>query len=468
MFEHPIIILVGVEVAVALLAVFGFLLFHIRGLRRMVDALETKVLSLRDTLRDARGDARAAREQLASAPQKGGPDYGELIDAEISATRNHHLSLQPDRDIVLDISPDTPRERQAVSLRHAFLIAEKEAWLAAEGKEIDWEVLQAKLVQIIEFYEQAKPEVSGELELGSGAAVPPLDDDFAAEPALDDLAGGEQQLRETIEVQQRRIDNLERFRQLFFDADEKWRDASKLAEQYHKQLQQKGRDLGADDEFQALLDRYGAVYGDFGATLGEQPPADGSRIIEIDPEQPTVGRMVIANQEEIQRLRNMAVDQHKMIVKLKQELEAATSIEEKDRVIGELHQQLERHERFLKESDLCTKQLEGELDRVLGENHGLKQKVQELKLGATADGDIEQMAKIIEDFTQQSGQMLTAIETLETECRDLREQLNGGIEPGRADDLNSKLAAAQQELLNLQTQHIELEERYLELKIKAD
>jgi phage shock protein A len=164
----------------------------------------------------------------------------------------------------------------------------------------------------------------------------------------------------------------------------------------------------------------------------------------------------------------MAVDQHKMILRLRQELEGANSLEEKDRVIGELHKQLERHERFLKESDICTKQLENELDRVLEDNHTLKSKMMELKqepMPAIAEQDVEQMRSIIEDFTRQSSEMLNALEVLEAECAELREQLKGGdADPAEVEKLKQQLATAQQALLNLQTQHIELEERYLDLK----
>jgi len=459
MQENPLVLIIAAEVGVALLLVLAFLFVHIRGLRRIISALESKVIALRDTLKGARRETNVVREQLAQQAHTE-LGYGEMLDTLIAATRNHHLTLGATRDIVLDIDSDAPIERQAVALRHAFLIAEKEAWMAAEGKEVDWPVLQAKLGQIIQFYSGSPEQSLDEMEAIS------LDSDVDVDPASNPENTA---LRETIENQKRHIENLEKFKKLFFAADEKWRAASEEAAQYHRDLLAKGRDLGGDADFDGLLNKYSQVYSDFGVTLANSIHPEPTTSIEVGSNQPSVGRLVIANQEEIQRLRNMAVDQHKMIVKLRDELNAAHSIEEKDRVIAELHKQLERHERFLKESEICTKQLEEELDRAMDESHALKQKLRQAKQEAQPPepaADVEHMAKLIEDFTVQSSEMLTAIDVLESECRELRRQL-AAVGAADMDTLKRELAEAQQQLANLHIEHVELEERYLELKVKT-
>jgi hypothetical protein len=465
--------MIGLEATVALLFVVGLVGLRARSLGKTNGALEAKVIELRRLLKGVRGELKAARTDAATQSQQPAPDYGDLIDAQISATRNHHLELNPDRDIVLDMATDASLERRAVSLRHAFLIAEKEAWLASEsGREVDWSVLQAKLGQVIQFYEQPVPAAPVEdvFPDTDGLEALDLDTDIAPPDTLPDT-GEITALQEIIENQKRHIENLERFKKLFFEADDKWHRASRQAEQYRQEILAQSRGFNASDEFNALLEKYNQVYVEFGGALsvdGESPRNESAPVIAIDANQPSVGRMVIANQEELQRLRNMAVDQHKMILRLRQELEGAHSLEEKDRVISELSKQLERHERFLKESDLCTKQLENELERVLDENHTLKMKMLELKQQAaetTSESDVEQMSNIIEDFTRQSSEMLNALEMLEAECGELRQQLQDAqADPAQVGQLKQQLAAAQQELLNLQAQHIELEERYLELK----
>jgi hypothetical protein len=205
MFDSPIVLVVALEIAVVLLLLCLFLLLHLRGLRRLVAALEAKVVSVRDTLRAARQDTKMVRQQLAEHEASPGMDYSEYVDAQIDATRNHHLSLDPDRDIVLDIAPDTTLERQAVALRHAFLVAEKEAWLAGESEAVDWAVLQGKLGQIIQFYQQ-----------DDGAAAAADSDELTLEAALDNAANEEViKLQEALATQTRHMENLEKFKKLF-------------------------------------------------------------------------------------------------------------------------------------------------------------------------------------------------------------------------------------------------------------
>src|SRR5690606_720928 len=460
--DSPVALMIGLGIVVVVLLALGLVALRARRLGGMVVILEQKVVELRQRLRDMRTDLKVARARAVPPPA-----YADIIDQQISATRNYHLTLNAERDIVLDMAADAPIDRRAVSLRHAFLIAEKEAALAAESEaEIEWGVLESKLGQIIQFYEQAPLESEA----------------FDPEESLQIRSSTDTEvdtLREMIENQERHIGNLERFKKLFIEIEAKWRLVSDEAEKYRQQFIEQRGSVDASNEFSELLEKYGQLYRDFGATLiGSEESARVDQGVEISADQPSVGRLVIANQEELLRLRNMAVDQHKMIQHLRHELESAQSVEQKDHVIKELHKQMERHERFLKESDQCIKQLEQELGGVHEENETLRLKLFQIKRDRSAAGgpDVEQMTGLIEDFTQQSSEMLNALEMLEAECSDLRQQLAEAQQPitgsagnshsatGDADELRRQLAAVQQELLNIQTQHFELEERYLELK----
>jgi hypothetical protein len=447
MLNPRVLFIAGVEVALLLLFLCVFLLLHLRGLRQLIAALEARVITLRNSVKSVRFKAGAANRELAAMRAAAPKDYGAYLDGQLAATLSRHQALDPDRDIALDGAADAPVEQQVVALRHALLLAEKESWLAAGGgdTDCDWDILTGQFAPIIR---QRGP---------------------AAEPAAPAVANSGADA-EMLENQKRRIENLEQFKQLYFDTERKWRDASARAESYQQKLLQKGRDLGAGESFEALLAQYGDIYRDFGAALGAQALRQGAPApaIEIDADKPSVGRIVIANQEEIQRLRNMAVDQHKMILQLRQQLERASTLEEKDLVIGELHKQLERHERFLAESDMCARQLESELERALSELHAVEQKLaaQEHK-GARAEGgpEVAQLQDLVGGFTQQSSEMLGAIETLERENARLRKQGDAGAADVAL--LQNQLAAVRQELLDLQTLHIELEQRYLELQVRA-
>ena len=458
------IYLLGFELAVVLLVVCLLLFAHSRGLGKLIGALEEKVLALRDSMRKKNLLFDTLKKEVESLRHQIKHGYSDALEEQLDATRNRHSSLSPDRDIVLDITPDTPVERQALALRHAFLIAEKEATLAVDGKGVDWEILQAKLGQIIQFYSTPDlPQGLDELDVDGG-----LDLDA---PLEIDSASGDDNLEATVENLQRQLGNLEKFRKLYFDVEKKWREARAEAERYHQELLALGASLGGGEEFSQLLKSYGEVYGDLDGLLergGEAPEVD------VVAPAPSVGKMVIANQEEIQRLRNMALDQHKIITELKRKLVGAETEEDRERAIAEMQLQLDRSERYLKESDTCINQLESEISRLMAENESLNQRIKSGGGDASANPHLEEeleMARnLIASFTEQSRDMLTVIAALEEEKRHLPEPAGGDTsveDSGRVAELTERLNKSQQELLNVQTQYIELEERFLELKMQV-
>lgn len=455
--------LIGFEMAIVLLIASVIFLIHIRSLRRLIKALEDKVLAQRESLRAARTDRDALRVLLEDN-QSGSVSYADALQEQLDTTRNRHLSLSPDRDIVLDIASDAPIERQALALRHAFLIAERESVLAADGEGTDWGILVAKLSQIIQFYQQP-PEA------------------LAAADVLDEfeVESGPSGLEEEIEQQKRHIANLEKFRHLYFDVERKWREARAEAQGYHQELLAMGKSMGGGVEFDTLMQQYSDAYGGLGELLeGGGAAADDSS----GGERISVGKTVIENQEEVLRLRNMAVDQHKLIQELKRKLSDTDSLDQQEHLIEEMHAQLERNQRFLKESDACIQQLEAEVGGLQAENAKLKNRSQAAAPASAASAatkemeeEMELLRDLVTSFTEQSRDMLGTISVLEEDNRRLMAQGNsgnseGGNSQGGNNDeevkvLTGKLAQAQQELLNLKAQHVELEERYLELKMQA-
>ena len=333
MEESRWILLAGLEFGLLLFIACLFLLFHVRSLRMLVAALEAKVMSLRKVLRVSRSEARETRSELA-AMRRDSRDFAGHLEQQIAATRERHLGLQPDRDIVLDIAADAPRERQALALRHALLIAEKAAWEASDDDGFAWAVLDTRLGAIIDFYQRRGPA-----------------------PAADTVAA-----------------------------------------------------VGDAKSTAAVAN---------GATASGSPTGDGG--VEL----PVVAlQRVIVNQDEVNRLRNMAVDQHKVILQLKKQLAEAQSIEQKDAAIAELQTQLDRQARFLQESDTCIRLLEEELQRALESQH------QQQTPGDSAD--VQELQQLVVDLTRESREMLSAITVLEEENRRLQAQLPEGANDGEA------------------------------------
>lgn len=475
MIEPKILAWIFGELALLLLVICIFLFLHFAKLRRLIRQLEEKILSLRDTVSKSRKEAKSALKKLAEKSKIKPKDFLFYLDEEIESTKSFHQSLNPDRDIVLDITPDAPLERQASSLRHAFLIAEKEARYAGDGETSDWGVLQGKFQQIIQFYESLAP----------APVQPEADQDepeeLDAEPV--DIAEEGDDHSEEIATYKKRIENLERFKKLFFDMEKQWEEAKSQADDYYQQLLAMGRDLGAGEDFEQVLDQYSKSFNEIEDMINEgagkpAKSAEDEAKSSSDSSQASVGKVIIANQEEIQRLRNMAVDQHKVINELKRKLYEAKSAEDKQQIIDQLTDQLEKQERFLKEAETCTKLIEDELSRAITENEALRKQIKEVESQSesqVSDEELEKMEEVINNFTQESKEMLGTIASLERENQSLLDQLasaggssasDSGDDSEQVEALQEKLSELQQELLNLQTQHIELEERYLELKMK--
>ncbi|MDY0005422.1 MAG: hypothetical protein RBS22_01270 [Spongiibacteraceae bacterium] len=456
--ESKLFLFIAIEMMALLVIVCLALLFRMRGLHRFIKALEDRIRALRDSLRSSRSEARQAQARLAArAAPKG---YREHIEDQRQQTLEQHQRLAPDRDIALDIAAGLPAERQAVALRHAYLVAEQEA---AESDESSWDVLQARLIQLL--------GVVGEAARGSDGG-PGADDEGEGEGeaeggALQDQGTGEEGGDALVRLQ-KQVHNLERFRQLYFAMERKWEDVKAQAEDCQRQLTAAARDLGADHVLHATLARYAETVGEMDRVIQTGKALSDARGLESDDRQrPSIGKLVIANQEEIQRLRNMSVDQHKMIVALKKRLIDAKTLEAKDTLIAELTQQLERQQRFMQEADTCTQLLEEELNRTIEDNHQLRLQLAD-QGESEASGDAEAIAQLealVGDLTGENRTMLATLAALETENRELRERSVPGP-AAVADDsaLELALKSTQQKLLNLQTQHIELEERYLELK----
>ncbi|TQV66292.1 hypothetical protein FKG94_27245 [Exilibacterium tricleocarpae] len=154
-----VVVFTVVEVFLLLAAACVLLLVRARNLKQMTASLQQQVKQLTDDLR-----------ATDSAPQHPLPgSYRQTIDEQLSLTRHYHRGLNADQDIALDLNPETPLPRQIAALRHAFLIAEKEALHSSANTAPSWPVLETKLQQLIQFYTTAPN--TGILKAGGGQEI---------------------------------------------------------------------------------------------------------------------------------------------------------------------------------------------------------------------------------------------------------------------------------------------------------
>jgi len=448
------------ELAVLLLCICAFLLIYVRNLKRLLKRLEAKILELRDTIAATKQNAKSKIQEIKNNFQE--KTYLEYIDQQIELTREHHTSQSPDRDIVLDLDTDIPEERQITALRHAFLVMEKEAQYASEDDAaMVWPVIRTKLQQIIHFYRTAFQ--------GSGGA--------AAPSAADEM------LLQELQNYKQRVENLDKFKKLFFEMEKQWNAARKEAEKYRAQLLEMTQGLENAGAIEDVLNQYSSAYSDLqnfmdsGADLadggtGEVRRRETKKEEISDERSPVEAKVIITHQDEIVRLRKMMVEQHNIIAGLKQKLRT-DSVEDKLAAVDQLSRELDKQERMMRESETCIKLLEDELDQMRLQMQMLQDENNELQDAGGSQQSEREVQEMIASHVAESRDMLSSLAQLEKENKGLREQLatgGGSGKGGDADDaaeaerLRTKLADVQQELLNLQTQHIELEERYIELK----
>lgn len=451
------------ELAVMLLCICVFLFFHITHLKKLIRRLEAKVLELRQTIVNTKQNAKSKIQEIKNSIEE--KSYLDYIEQQIESTRDHHASQSPDRDIVLDLDTDIPEERQIAALRHAFLVMEKEAQYASEDDaQAVWPVIRTKLQQIIHFYRTA-------FQGGGESAV-------AAEP--------DEMLLHELQNYKQRVENLDKFKKLFFEMEKQWNAARKEAEKYRAQLLDMTQGMENFGAIEAVLDQYTNAYSDLqdhievGADLaeggtGERRQKRESGATVVDERKPLETKVIITHHEEISRLRKMMVDQHNIIAGLKQKLRGSDVIEDKLAAVEQLSRELDKQERMMRESETCIKLLEDEVAETHRQMQQLQDENNELRAGGSQNSE-QQVQEMLAGHVAESRDMMTTISQLDKENKALKERLASGGGGGGGSDLDdaaeaerlrTKLSDVQQELLNLQTQHIELEERYIELKTSS-
>ena len=411
------------ELLALLLLVCVFLLIHTRSLKKLVSRLQDR---LQNAARDLKKTKRAYKEMEDSIPEAS--SYVDLVDHQLERNRDYHQSLEPDRDITLDLSHESPLPRQLTSLRHAFLITEKEAALSSESEDQpNWAVIQAKLGNLMNFFKGATRQ---------------------------EESGGEdiEALQQALEDSQQRIENLEKFKTLFFELEDKWQAAQADANQYHQQLTQMADDHPDTEALNQLLQSYQNSYAGFQNHLqSEINPGDGvTHVMEDSSQRPIAS-------EELDRLKSVAASQHQLISELQHRLEIAYSSADKEAVIEDLKTQLDQQLRYMQESETCIKLLESELDDA-------HEQIARLETQANSPQIPPDLMEKLDILKEERVMMHKTIQNLQQENEQLLLQMQTSLtEPGSGGG-NEELV---QELKQLQHQYTELESKYLALRMKA-
>lgn len=414
-----LVLAVALEIYLLLLIATVVLIFYALKQKKLIRRQQEKLRELIETIKTASSPAAPA-----------GKSYKQLIYDQIELTQDRFALIAPRSDISEVQPSDLPINQRIVALRYAFLRAEELGTTEVPGSEGYWNVFRQTLEPLLQ---------------------------STATPASD--ASLEQSNSEELEMYKKRVENLEKFKKLFFDLEKRWNEAQANAQGYYNELYAMADGVEDRERYEMLLRQYGNSYNEItqymhstNAAITGQPVEN--RTINIVRQDPRAA-------EEIMKLRNVAADQYRVISNLQRKLEDAVTAEEKDLVIKELEQQLQRQVRFVQESDTCVQLLEEELNKahekiaeqagILGHEHELEEENQRIK-------------ETLQNFTHESKELLGNLENLERENDLLKNSMDQTDTDSGATPAN--LQQIQTEFAELRKQYTELEEKYLELKFK--
>ncbi len=407
------VLIAAIEVSVVSLLLCGFLFYRNRSLRNLVTLMQGKIEKL---LTDVKS-GKAKSEYIPG-------DYADLIEAQIAATRTFHDTLDSDKDIVLDIDPETPFPRRTAALRYALLMTEKEALGAAESEAPDWEAITAKYQQIFTFYED-------------------FDIDTTDEPQNEDELD---LLRKELENAKKRISNLEKFKKLYFEMEKQWEESKKNAQSHYNNLSQMASQVEDTDAFNIALEGYSSSYGDFN-NLFNKESGGLTQVVEVSDPRAA---------KEINSLRAITEDQHRIINDLQVKLQAAKTNEQKAAVLENMQEELNKQARFIQESETCIRLMESELDSAHMEIDSLKSQLHALP----------KLNEQIKALNTRSDQLELKNYALNSANQKLVKLLKNSRKPENtiSDGESIKLKKA---LADMESRYTELEEKYLDLKLQG-
>lgn len=422
--QVPMLVLaVAIEIYLALLIAAVVLIFYALKQKKLIRRQQGKLRELIETIKTTSSPATPA-----------GKTYKQLIYEQLEFTQDRFALIAPRSDISEAQPTDLPINQRIVALRYAFLRAEELGTTEVPGSEGYWNVFRQTLEPLLQ-------------STANTALDLPLDTSLEASSS------------EELEMYKKRVENLEKFKKLFFDLEKRWNEAQANAQGYYNELHSMADSIEDRERYEMLLGQYSNSYNEITHYIHDTNAAITGRPVENKTI--NIIRQDPRAAEEIMKLRNVAADQYRVISNLQRKLEEAVTAEEKDLVIKELEQQLQRQVRFVQESDTCVQLLEEELNKA---NEQLAEQTQLLGKDHLLEEENQRIKETLQSFTQESKELLDNLEDLEKE----NDQLKNNLEQTNANTGNNpaSLQQIQGEFAELRKQYTELEEKYLELKFK--
>lgn len=300
MLTSNVAILAAAEIALLFLVISIVLLIKNRALRKLVSKLQARLEQIVEDLKVARA---LKKEPVPTAPTI---TYATHIEKQLNFTKEYHEDQKPSQDISLDIDPTIPLPRRAAALRHAILLAEKESSANTPNNLPNWDTLNKRYEAIFSFYDDystPSEETGGQEEIDA--------------------------LNSELTTAKKRINNLEKFKQLYNELEATLKDCKTTAQTHFNRLSEMASEVSDTEAFESSLAAYHSSYDAI------------SSMIETGIDVPPAKRGEDSSGE-IRHLRAVAADQHKIITGLQKKLRDMSSDEERAEVVEELQVELNR------------------------------------------------------------------------------------------------------------------------------
>lgn len=232
-----------------------------------------------------------------------------------------------------------------------------------------------------------------------------------------------------------RLEHLEKFEQMYFELRQHWQDCLQDASNRYQTINEQA--LHRDDsELKRLLAEYHEHY----LSFSHRFDANATEALPAPLNEPHQIR------EELDQLKVFAARQHEIIAELKSRLNLGEI--QLDELKELLPAQLSTQAKFLNEAEVCIQMLESELEDVTRQNSRLRAALVRLQEDATDRR---------ETVTDEQDKQIAALTRENDNLRRQTQSASGGAEAE---------SQTRRQLQTLQAKYNELEEKFLNLKLK--
>ncbi len=320
------------------------------------------------------------------------------------------------------------------------IIAELSALENSNEPEVAWTKIQNELTPLFKNY--LDPILSQQKEVVQ--SIPENTEDESLRTQLDNA--------------NKRIKNLEKFKQLYFDLQSKLSKSVAEIEGLNQKIFELAEGSDNYEDIVSIIDKNKAHYLEMGQMIGmDKEQHHDSVANSLDYSDAIMNE----RKDEIKRLKSQIAQQFEDIWALKNKL---TSSDEKTPAPEELSNGIETIARNLKDAEMCIETMDMEIQTLTSEITNLRNQLkdQDGAAGASAEHEevIEEKEKMIARFAQESKELMNCITGLEDDYQHQSERIK---------ELEDKLAESsdgddsfKEKFLKLEAEYSVMEAKYLD------